>query len=389
MRIAQVCALVALTGCSFDSERPAPYVAPPTRSGVCGTTETLLPNLLGFVRAGKMEPLRDVLERRLLPSAGDPDPDPSLRSLLGALVDLATGLGLERTVSTASIAAGSAAISALEPLVLTTLRFMDGKVDGRARYESTEAIATLIDRCEPEHLLEALERILLLRSPSSGGRFWLSVLGDEIRGVVRDPALEPFLESFENDAERGKPAIRALLVQILGFLADERFDISRVRTLLESAVYPVVSEELRMKIERLVDMLGEATSPSAGVLVPLQRAIRCLNAEPDARRELIDLLYDMLTSDEFALEDILTSVEGLVGEAESEKLLTFLADLSRILREEPSAREPILGLAVIMLSRPEVEKLLPVLTELIEADVVGELLTAVAKLLGGCGRDPG
>src|SRR5688572_29598926 len=52
MRIRMAAALLALSGCSFDSGRPAPFVAAPTRSGPCGTTETLLPRLLGFVRDG-------------------------------------------------------------------------------------------------------------------------------------------------------------------------------------------------------------------------------------------------------------------------------------------------------------------------------------------------
>jgi hypothetical protein len=386
MRRAGFVMLCFAAACSFDTERPAPYLAPPKQAGLCGTTETLLPKLLELLRSGRFEPLRRVIESHLVPSERNPSPDPSLRSLIGALVDLSTGLGLERTVDTASIAISTRAIRDLRPLIVTGLRFTAGELDGKPHYESTEAIAELVDRCDPNHLLSAMQALLTLRGPGQSDRFFLSFVGEQGSELLRDPELEPFVSSFERESERGRPAIISLLDQILAFLADENFDISRVRTLLESAVYPAIAEPLRIKIERMVDLLEYATSDRAGILQPVQRAVRCVVAHPEAKHELSGFLYDLITIREVGLRSLLESVRGVIDDRESAKVLSFGADLVKVLQDERDTREQILGLLVLLLRRPEASEVMPLWIEIFEQDVLVELLEAVQTLLSGCGR---
>lgn len=384
--LALIPGMLGAGACSFDTDRPAPYVPPPNVPGPCGDTESLFPKLLALVRDGRVEPLRRVIEARLVPDG--PSADPSLRSLLGALIQLAGGLGLERTAATATTALASQALVDLKPLVMVALRFTGGQSDGVPRWPATEAIASLVERCDAEPLLTALEGILRLRSPADGDRRWLAVFGKSVSALIQDPTLEPFLVGFEQDAQRGRPAIIALLDQIITFLADEEFGIDRVRTLLESAVYPAVSDPLRLEIERLVDLLAIATDPQSGVLAPLQGALRCLNRRVEDRHELVGFIYDLLTSDAVDLPTVLSSIDGLVSESESDRLLDFAADLVRVLRQDPEAREPLFALAVVVLRRPEVAQVWPALIDVVDAGVLGELTDGVARLLNRCEQGP-
>lgn len=379
-------AVAAVAACSLDSELPAPLVASASEPSECGTTETLIPKLLSFAREERLAPLEGVIERHLLPTAEDPAPDPSLRTLLGAAVRIVTTLGIGETAKAAEVAAQSESLRELEPLILAALRFISGDLDGRDRYEAGDAAAHFIRACDAEHLLTSIEGLMTLRSRAHGGRLWLAVLLEQGTVLIDDPFFQPFLETFERESERGRPAVVALLAQIFGFLGDEGFHISRVETLLESAVYPLVNDDLRRKIEDLVDLLAIATSPEAGVLEPLQRAVRCGNQSRVQRDVLFTFVYDLVVSEQVGLRSVLGSLEGLITEEDSERLLEQLASVVRVVREEHGSREDLLELAAILLSRPEVAHVLPVLIELIEEGVVIELLDAVAALLEGCGR---
>ena len=383
MRLALVM-VVGVAGCNLDTERPAPHADPPSKAGACGTTESLLPKLFTFVREDRIEPLRVFIQKHLLPNEANPRPDPSLRTLLDALVKVIVNLGLSETAETAKLVASSRSIGNLEPLVLTTLRFTSGALDGVPHWAALDAGAHFVRRCDAEHLLTAVESLVLLRSTSASDRLWLAVVLEAVFDLIEDPFLEPFLESFERNAEMGRPAIVALLAQVMGFLAQDDFHIGRVQTLLESVVYPIVNEDLRGRLVRLVDLLGEATSEEAGIFLPLQRAVQCGMDHPPQRDELLGFAFDLIISEQVGLTEVLESVEGLVTEDDTELLLGQVAVLIDGLRQDVRARDDLLELLAMLLSSPDSALIIPTLTELVERGVVNELLDAVASVLGGC-----
>jgi hypothetical protein len=390
-RRAQACAALGLvlapallggTSCSLDNLEPAPYLAPPTAAGECGTTDTLLPQLLAFVRADGVAPLREVLER-----LSDARGELSLRTLLSAVVRLVSSLGLDRTATAVKLASTDRALDALEPLAETALALATGRADGQDRYDALEAVATLVDECPADDLLTALDGLVRFEvGPPEARRRWIALLSEDVSPLLQDPALEPLLESFEGEAQRGKPAVLALLGQILTFVADPTFRIERVETLLESALYPLVSMELRAKVERLVLRLEEITAPEVDVLPPLQRALACMNARPATRTALLGLVYDLITVDQLDLAGLLAAVDGVVSEADGTELLDFVSGVLVVLRDDRVVQRQILGLVEVLLRRPDVEGIAPMLLELLEADVGSELLGAVGRLLEGCGR---
>lgn len=383
-----VASLVLQAGaCNLDTDRPAPYAPPPARPGACGTTETLFPKLLDFLREDRFLPLREVIQSRLLPNEEEPAPDPSLRALLGALVRLVTGLGLDRAQRVVELIEAGELETKLSPLLVTVLAHLDGRLDGRTHYEAADAAALFIRRCNPDHLLTAIIELLRFESPSHQ-KPWITAVLEELAPLLREPALQPFLTTFEQSAERGRPAIISLLVQIMIFVADDSFAIERVETLLESAVYPVVSVELRLRIERLVLLLEEATSRDAGILVPLQNAVRCGLMYPEQRDALLGFAYDLVASGEVGLVEVLDTTIGLVSAEGARAQLGLLADVVQVVRDDLVIRDDLRELAAILLSTPEVEKSVPVLIELLESGVAAELFDAMARLLGGCGRRP-
>lgn len=376
-RLATALVFIALTSCSFDTDRSAPHVQSAIAAGACGTTETLLPKLFLFLREDRFEPLRRVLEKNY--------DDNGLRTLIGAVVRLVSGLGLDRTDLVLEAANKTEVEEKLAPLLVSMLEFMDGRTDNQSRYAAADAAAVFVRRCDPDYLMTAVEGVLRLQSPSHG-KPWLTALLDESRPLLADPTLQPFLDSFERNAETGKPAVVALVVQIMIFLADDNFAIERVETLLESAVYPLVSPELRVKIEALVAMLDEATRPEAQILIPIQGAVRCGLMHTAERDAVIGFLYDLVASPELGLESILETTSALVGDDGAKNELSLLADTVAIIRDDPKVSDDLRELLATLLSVPDVELTVPVLIELIREEVAGEMLQAVAKLLGGCGR---
>ncbi len=345
--------------------------------GACGTTETLLPKLALFLGEDRFEPLRAVIQKNF--------DDPALRTLLGAIVTLVSQLGLDRTELVVEIAKKGEIEANLAPLLVAALGLVDGRTDGTTRYAVPDAAALFIDRCDPDHLLTGVEGVLRFQSPSHG-KPWLTATLQEASPLLSDPALGPFLDSFEQNAERGKPAIVSIGVQIMVFLADENFSIERVQTLLESAVYPLVSPALKAKIEVLVAMLDEATRPEAGILVPIQGAVRCGLMHPEARDQLLGFVYDLIASEEVGLNMIIDSTVAITSETGAKNELDLVADVVAIVRDDPKLSRDIRGLLSTLLSEPDVELTLPVVIELLDREVLGEALEAVAKLLSGCGR---
>ncbi len=385
MRIRACVALLALAGCNLDTDRDAPYLAPAAEPGPCGTTATLFPRLLAFVDEGRFEPLKEVLLSRLVPSEDDPQPDPSLRVVLNAIIRLVSELGLNKTHDIADVAARAELEQELSPLIVLVLEFLDGRLDHRDHYDAAQAIGYFVKVCNPDHLLTSAELLLRLESPSFHEP-WLVALLDALRPILANPRIEPFLVMFERNAETGKPAIISLLAQIMAFVADDRFSIDRVETLLQSAVYPVVDRDLQDQMEVLVSLLEEATSPAAGVLPPLQQAMRCGMQHPDQRDAVIGMGYDLIATREVGLGDLLDSLQGALASPGLEAELDLFADALYVIRTDLTIRDDLQSLLVVLLSRPDVEKVVPVLIEVFEKKVLTELLQALVVLLDGCGR---
>lgn len=377
-------ALAALPSCNLDTDDPAPYVDPPTTQGACGTTETLIPQFLQFVTDDRFAPLREVLDRRFVPSEYNPNPDPSLRTILDAIVRLITQLGLSDTAYVAHLAASAEVEEELGPLVVHMLGYVDGRLDGTPHYDATDSAAHFIRVCEPDHLLSAIEGLLRFRSPSAD-KAWIVAVIEEIGPLLDEPELTPFIEGFEQSGETGRPAIISLLRQIMAFVADDDFAISRVETLLMSAVYPNVGPSLETRIERLVELLGEATAPEAGILVPLQGAMRCGMQHGEHRDELIGFVYDLTVSEEVGLKGLIDGI-GFVASDVVAQELDLLADVIAIVRTDLTLRDEIRELLATLISSPDAELVVPVLIDLFEEKIVTELLAAVVQLLDGCGR---
>lgn len=376
--------LVAAPACGLDTDAPAPHLDPPTETGACGSTADLFANLNRFVEDGRYEPLRRVVEDNLQPSPDNPAPDPSWRSVVNALLALIRQIGLEEAAIVATIAADGAVEDQLSPVVRVVLEFLDGRLDGAPRYEVAEAGAFFVDRCDASFLLASVEGVLRFESPSAA-QPWLVALLDRLVPLLDNPTLRPFLNSFERGGEAGRPAIVGIFVQIMSFLADDGFAVSRVETLLDSAVYPLVDPSLERDIEALMVLFAEVTDPSQDVFAPLQAAMQCGMRHPGPRDVLLGFVYDLAASPEVGLERVLEGVGVLRLDVVTDQL-ELLADVVRVLREDELVQRELRAVLVLFLSRPAVQDVVPVLIGLLEEEILAELLTAVVTLLEGCGR---
>lgn len=374
-------AILGAASCRFDDDSPAPEI-PTSGRPACGDTESLFPKLFTFLAEERFVPLKRIVERRLVPSEANPNPDPSLRTVLADLVRLVRQLGLDETAAVAHLVTQGEVEAKLTPLVVAVLEFIDGRVDGQDHYAVTEAAAHFVDVCDPDDLLGAIEDVLRFQSPSRG-QPWLVAVFDELEALLGEPMLRPFLNSFEQNQETGRPAIVALVRQIMSFVADDDFSIGRVQTLLDSAVDPLVDPAFEARIDRLVALLGEATDRQLGILPSLQGALRCGLRHPTQRDELIGFLYDLAASPSLGLERVLMGLE-VVALQSIQSELGLLADLLHVARTDLTLRDDLRRLISLFLRRPEVAEATPVLIGLLQDGVVAELLHGVLTILEDC-----
>ena len=378
---------IVLPGCSFDTETPAPALetmgTPPEN---CGTTETVFPKLLAFIDDGRFDSLRSFVQRHLVTTEENPQPDVSTRTLVSVMLKLINSFGLDKTISLTDLASSSEILGEQKPLIMAALDFITGDLDGVSRYEVGDAGAHFIRVCDPDDLLLAAELLTAFESPSRPGEMWIDLMLKEIAIVVQNPTLDSFLEMFEKDSESGKPAIVAVIAQIMGLVRQPDFTISRVETVLESVVYPILSDDLRPNIDRMMGLLEEATNPEAGILIPLQGSIDCGMRHPTERDVIIGFLYDLLLAQDIGARMALVSVADLVSVEDSKFLLGIVSDLIASIREDRVTRDDLLEFFALILQQPDITLLLPTISELIVEGVLTELMEAIQSILGECNR---
>lgn len=374
---------LALGGCSLDTEQAAPEAEPPRVVGACGTTETLFRGLFELSREGGLDDLRALLEAH---SAEGPDhrqPEASLRQVLGASIRVVTRLGI-RATREAAISLGEGPVAeTLSSLVLEVLRLAAGRIDGQTRYPATQAAAFFLRRCDAEPLLTLAERGLRLTRAEVPERWVLAFLRDSA-ALIADPEFDRFLAEFEASGARGRAAVVGVLNQIVGFLADEDFDVARVRALLEGSVYPLVQPGLASRIDQLLARVEEALTLDDALQLAAQRVARCALVDEPARREVLGFLYDLSATDALELRRLFEEVSAVAADEAQAAFLDHVAGLAVAIRDEREARRDIFLLAARFLEAPEVEKALPLFIELFERSLVSELFAGVATLLGGC-----
>lgn len=369
--------------CGLDLDRAAPEAEPARVVGACGTTETLFEGLFALAREGGLEGLREVLVAHSDEAAGSLRPEASLREVLGATIRVVTRLGI-RATREAAISLGEGPVAeTLSSLALEALRLAAGRLDGRDRYPAMQAAAFYLRRCDAEPILTLAERGLRLSRTEVPER-WMAAFFRDSTQLLSDPEFERFLAEFEASGERGRAAVVGLLNQVVGFLADERFDVARVRALLEGSVYPLVEPSFAAKIDRLLLRVEEALELDATLQLAAQRVARCALVDEPSRREVLGFLYDLSASDAIELRALLQEASTLVANEAQAAFLDHLAGLAAAIRDEREARADIFLLAARFLEPPEVEKTLPLFIELFERSLVSELFAGVATLLGGC-----
>ncbi|MBI2375894.1 MAG: hypothetical protein HYV07_18015 [Deltaproteobacteria bacterium] len=376
-----------VAGCRADRDEPAPFSEAADPAPEC-STESVFPELLLLVRTGELAPLRDLIESRLVPGPGNPRPEPSLRSLIGAGVTIVRALGLEEVLDAAEAAKRAELLEKLRPLVIPIFRYVAGQVDATPHYEGAEAMARFVDRCNPDHLLAAVAAVIELESRQEPGRLWIDVAIDAIAKLLADPTLVLALDAFERGGATGRPAVVSLVGQIMTFLDDDDFELARVRTLYEDAVEPAVEPALAAQLEGLLDLMEEVTDPNAAVFDALKGAFRCGNQHPEDRDVIVGFLFDLVDARALELEAVLATTTALVSDEEARELFSRLSIVVRAIRVDTKARDELRGLISLLLQRPAIESMTPFGIELLESPVVDELLSSLPVLLEGCGAMP-
>jgi hypothetical protein len=138
VRVLAAALAVSVASCRVDDDRPAPFVPAPEAPSACGTTAALIPRLTAFVADGGTAPLAAIVEARFRTDTPRPG-QPTVRTLLDALLVLLRALGVERTQAVVGLGATSRALDELTPLVVLLAEVVEGAKDGRPRWSEVAA----------------------------------------------------------------------------------------------------------------------------------------------------------------------------------------------------------------------------------------------------------
>lgn len=361
-------------GCDVGFERPAPSSPPARGPGRCEQTASLAPRLLQALDDDDLAPWREVVHSRF----EGPEARPALRELIGAFLDVARRLGLEPARDLASSLLRPELGARLEPGAVALFETLDGRLDGMRRYEVLGAAGSFIRTCEPEPLLGALQ--VALRLERADGQRWARDVLVGLRQLLELDEVATLSASFRLDGEVGRPAVVELLTRVMLVLGRDPDPMPALRTLIDSAVRPLLSAEAEAVVDRLIRLGEEASASSAWTT--LGAAFRCGNRRPEARDQLLGFVVDLAVVPELGAEGWLKSAEAL--ETLSDVELDGWAGVLEVFAESPGPRDTLLeGLAVLL--EPDVApRWAPVLLGLMEDGVLREVTEGLVALLDGC-----
>lgn len=285
------------------------------------------------------------------------------------------------------------AFEALQPLLASVLRYVDGTLPGATgggRWDLLPVTRTVVERCNDDPFLDLAQGLLRWLAPPRGKAAF-----EAFSRLLRNPDAKALLTSIDVKNDVGRGGFLALARTLRDALTSDGFDPAELQSTFEDLVYPFVRDhypdhgleaDLRGAVDVLVDVLDPQRSP--GVLRPLQEVVLCAEAaDPDDA--LLGASYDLLFDAEVVGLDALMDTLSALTDADPDGTVLEAAGL--LLRAFAEDRDARVAFSVVfgeVLTEENARKVLPVLVDLLESDVVSEIVVLGDVLLRGCGSPP-
>ncbi len=388
-RLRLVVGLLLLGACSAEGT-PAPIVASPDQPGGCGTLASITTATRQALDGGLLDPFGRQVRQRLVETG-------QYRVFFHVGITLIRQAPLGEILDALARMIEEQATGHLVPTLFEVVDYVTGHssaVPGE-HYELTNVAERVFRYCDPRADFATLRRLLEFAVPCPSCPEGVALFTPELlratSALLNDPVFLELLDTFEFDSEGehsvGLDAFNTLLDLVLQNLSSPSFDWEYTRGLITDALGPQLSGESRARFDALLDLLGLAVAPAAGILPDLQVFLGCLHRH-DENHALSQLGYDFARSEELEMGDLLSAAAETYDGPAGRELLGYLADIFGIFERDSRLASEFLGVIAPLLGEPASRDLLPTLSALRGQGVGQELRAALELFLSQCKQDP-
>ncbi len=365
-------------------DRPGAFVPSGRAEASCPAIDAFAPNLVKFMRNDGFEPIAEVIEQELIPSG-------AMREAIASFLRLAKAApppsGILEPV------AALLSEERVEPAVALSrnaLYYIAGHPPAKAaHYEVPAVLGAMLSQCDPASVLTLGEILLSTHVPlgcepgSEGCKLGTIALINPMHDLLADPTLRSVL-TLISFAQVPEDAFVAILDQVANLLKSPAFDFQELRALLQRLVYPFIfDDELRQKLDALLDVLSVLTAPEVGLMDSLRETLICVDLK-DPNRALHRMIYNLIVDPEFQLSELVAAIGATEALDPDERVARWLIQVIGMLKRDPASHRAILGLTARLFEEKNAKRIVPTLIAIKDAGLADDLVNLFDRETSAC-----
>jgi hypothetical protein len=305
---------------------------------------------------------------------------------------------------------GSQALNELTPLLAKALGYLSNTgpgADGRPHYEMFEVLNRTSRneaRCAPANLLDVLDGVVVyFRSNRACGNDCQGLKAlQAIDDLLRDPALQSFLDSYQDSDGTGKgresfQALGKVLGQAFANMPEDEHYFDSIQKVVDTLVQFLDSDKdhkyegLKQKILVVVDLFKQVLDPKRPdtISAQLKAVVGCLTVV-DANQEVVGALYDLLSRPGGAdgkgidIKEFFDALHAVAKLDTDGVLMGALHTILASIRADEANMNVLRLFLVDFITVENAKKLLPALQLMLQRGVLSEALSLIDGLVYGC-----
>lgn len=366
-------------------------MASPGAAGPCGTVTSFISASRQALDGGLFDPIGRQLKRVLVDSG-------QYRALTAVLFSLLRQAPPHDLFAALRAMAEADTLGTLTPLYFELVDYVTGQssVGVGEHYQLPRLEQAVLTYCSLPAWLATLRRLVefqaLCANCPGGVQPFVPALLRATSQLVDDPDYRAQLEALEIERDGQLAVGRDAFVLLISVLADDvaapTFDWSYVRGQLDDALGRQLTGATHERFDALIDLIGSALDPAAGILPDLQVAVGCLNRN-DQERALAGMIYDFAVAEQYHVATTLGPAADAYDQPGGQQLLAYLARVFGLLERDSRLASALVTAVAPLFGEQASREVLPALSALRGQGVAHELLGNLGRFLTECNRTAG
>lgn len=391
VRLTTAALLSSLLGAQLScgaGKRAAPFHENGLEPTECGSLDQVAPNLLSFMRSGRMAPIAEVMSEEIVPSG-------QLRTALGGLLQIAhEAPPPDGVFAPIKEVLESTETQPLFDLTGNVLRYLAGMAPfTEDHYGVTTALGAALTSCDQNGPLQLIDLLITTRLPlgcskgSAGCELSSARLLRNLGTLMRNVALRDLLTGLTLSAVPEQSFV-TLIEQMVNIATSPSFEFSSLRTVVVNNLYPLIDDQtLRTDLDVVLEDLEQLTQPQTGVQKALATTLICFENN-DPNRDIYRLIYNIVVDPKIQFIELLNAVDVTAATDPEEHVAKWLHDVIGVLEKRKAAHNAIIGLVGSFLKEKNASRVIPTVVELGDAGATEDLMSIITRGLNGCSRRP-